>query len=141
MSPPLWALVTAFTLKFAGVEVPQTIDATLTTIAGIVGPVILIALGLKFTPVIKKPGLLVSSLALRFILGGLIGIGFVKLFGLQGLNANIAILASIAPVGFNSITFAELEKLDVDFAASLVSISILAALIIAPVAIQLLGGV
>lgn len=141
MSPPLWALVAAFTLKFANITVPQSINITLSTIAGLVGPVILIALGLKFTPIIKKPRLLVGSLVLRFVLGGIIGIGFVKLFGLQGLNADIAIFASIAPIGFNSITFAELEKLDVDFAASLVSISILVALIVAPVAIQLLGGV
>jgi predicted permease len=94
---------------------------------------------LKFTPVVKKPGLLGLSLVLRFVLGGLIGVMFVKVFGLHGLNTSIAIFASIAPIGFNSITFAELEKLDVEFAASQVSIAILVALIIAPIVIQILG--
>jgi len=141
MSPPLWALVIAFTIKALGVTPPTVINDTLTMIARLVGPVILIALGLKFTPVIKKPSLLLTSLLLRFVLGGLIGIVFVKLLGLHGLNASIAIFASIAPIGFNSITFAELEKLDVDFAASQVSIAILVALIVAPIAIQLIGNI
>ncbi|HMS31973.1 MAG TPA: AEC family transporter [Candidatus Saccharibacteria bacterium] len=139
MSPPLWALIIAFSVKLMGLTPPALVNDTLTMIARLVGPVILIALGLKFTPVVKKPGLLGLSLVLRFVLGGLIGVMFVKVFGLHGLNTSIAIFASIAPIGFNSITFAELEKLDVEFAASQVSIAILVALIIAPIVIQILG--
>ncbi len=140
MSPPLWALVAALIIKSLGATPPVLITDTLTIVAKLVSPVILIALGLKFTPKIKEPKLLSTSLVLRFGLGALIGITFVKLFGLHGINAEIAMFASIAPIGFNSITFAELEKLDTDFAASQVSIAILVALIIAPLAIQIIPG-
>lgn len=141
ISPPLWALVIALMIKTMGATPPTLIIDTLTLISKLVSPVILIALGLKFSPIIKRPGLLTTSLALRFILGGLVGFAFVKLLGLHGLNAEIAMFASIAPVGFNSITFAELENLDVEFAASQVSIAILVALVIAPLAIQIIPNI
>jgi predicted permease len=68
-------------------------------------------------------------LTLRFVLGVVIGIIFVKLLHLEGLTAQIALFASMAPIGFNSITFAELEHLDVEFASSQVSVALIVALI------------
>jgi malate permease and related proteins len=138
LAPPLWALTAAIILKVIGVAPPVLAMDTLGVIAMLVSPVILIALGLKFTPRIKRPKLLLVPLVLRFGLGALIGVCFVKLLGLEGLTAEIALFASIAPIGFNSITFAELENLDVEFAASQVSIALIAALVAAPFAIQIL---
>lgn len=132
ISPPLWALILALILKGLDVTPPQFAMETLGLVAGLVAPVVLLALGLKLTFKLEKPKLLLVPLFLRFVLGGLIGIAFVKLFGLEGLNAQIAIFASLAPIGFNSITFAELEKLDVEFAASQVSIGLIGGLIITP---------
>ncbi len=53
------------------------------------------------------------------------GLLFIRCFNLEGLNAQIVLLASIAPIGFNSITFAELENLDSEFAARQVSAAII----------------
>lgn len=138
IAPPIWALCIAIALKFLDVSPPTVVMDTLGTVAKLVGPVILIALGLKFSLKIKEPKLLLIPLVLRFGLGALIGLAFVKLLHLEGLTAQIALFASIAPTGFNSITFSELERLDVEFAASQVSIALIFALLASPFIVQLL---
>jgi len=139
LSPPLWALVIGLACKASGVVPPPVVIETFGSIAKLVAPVLLIALGLKFTLRVKNPKLLLVPLLLRFVGGAIIGILFVKLLGLEGVNAEIVLLASIAPIGFNSITFAELEKLDVEFAASQVSVGIVIAMITVPFIVQLLS--
>jgi predicted Na+-dependent transporter len=42
-------------------------------------------------------------------------------------------------VGYNTLTFSSLAKLDVEFASSLVSVSVLLGLIYTPILILLLG--
>lgn len=139
IAPPLWALLLALVFKFLSITPPDVIMQTFTLISQLVSPVILIALGLKFTLKIDKPGTVFLALVLRFGLGLLIGLTFIKIFGLRGLDAQIVLFASLAPIGFNSITFSELEKLDVKFAASQVSIGLIIAMLAAPFVIQLTG--
>ncbi len=138
ISPPLWAIILALVYKALETTPPTIVLDTLEIAFKLVAPVILLALGLKFTLRIKNPKLLIFPIVLRFGLGFAIGFLFVKVFGLEGLNAQIVLLASIAPIGFNSITFSELEKLDSEFAASQVSMSILIAIITMPLSIYLL---
>ena len=139
ISPPLWALVLALILKSLNITPPDFAMETLGLVAGLVAPVILLALGLKLNFKLEKPKLLMAPLLLRFVLGGVIGVAFVRLFGLQGLDAQIAIFASLAPIGFNSITFAELEKLDIEFAASQVSVGLIIGLIATPFIVHFLS--
>ena len=139
IAPPLWSLVLALLFKFFSITPPDIIMHTFALIAQLVSPVILLALGLKFTLKIDKPLTVLLALALRFGLGVLIGLSFVRLFGLHGLDAQIVLFASLAPIGFNSITFSELEKLDVKFAASQASIGLIIAMLAAPLIIQLTG--
>lgn len=139
ISPPLWAVILALVYKSIGAVPPTIVSDTLGLAAQLVAPVILIALGLKFTPRIKRPKLLVFPILLRFGLGFAVGILFIKTLGLTGLNAQIVLLAAIAPIGFNSITFAELEDLDTEFAASQVSIALLFSIITLPLTVHLLN--
>lgn len=140
LAPPVWALILALTLKVIGVKPPDVMLDTAAMIAPFVAPVILLALGLKLTFKLENIKLLIVPVALRFVLGGLIGLLFVNLFGLEGLGAQVVILASLAPIGFNSITFSELENLDVEFAASQVSAGLLVALAITPFVAQLVSS-
>lgn len=138
VAPPTWMLCLGLILKLFAVSPPEVVMDAFGTIAKLVGPAILIALGLKFTLKIKEPKLLLVPLILRFGLGTLIGFAFIKLLHLEGLTAQVALFASMAPIGFNSITFSELENLDVEFAASQVSIALILALIASPFITQLL---
>lgn len=141
ISPPVWALAVALILKAVNATPPAAAISVASFIGEMVGPLILIALGLLFTLKISQPRLLVFPLALRFLLGGMVGLAFVKLTGLEGINAEVALFASLAPIGFNSITFSELEKLDVEFAASQVSFSLLIGFIATPFLAYWLPGI
>lgn len=136
LTPPVWALILAFIVKAFELTPPATISESLALVARMVSPMLLIAVGLKFTPKIKKPALLAVPVLLRMVLGFAVGYLFVKLFGIQGITAEIAILTSMAPIGFNSVTFSELENLDEEFAASQLSVSVFLAILLIPVAVH-----
>lgn len=136
IAPPVWALIAGLICKSLSVTPPTVVLDTLTTIAKIVSPAILLALGLKFTPKIALPRLLPVPILVRFVLGGIIGLLLVSIFDLSGVSKSVVLLASIAPSGFNTITFADLEKLDTKFAASAVSIALLIAIIVFPIAVH-----
>lgn len=124
LSPPVWALALALALKGFDASLPENALSILAVPAKITPPIILLALGLELSFRIVRPGLLATGLALRFLLGGLIGMGVVWALGLEGLNATIVLLASMAPAGFMSIIFSDLENLNTAFAAAFVSISL-----------------
>jgi len=72
-------------------------------------------------------------------LGLLLGWLLTLIFGITGMTRTIIIASSSTPVGFNTLIFANLEKLDREFAANLVSFSILIALGYLPLIIWLFG--
>jgi len=66
-------------------------------------------------------------------LGGLaLGLALSWVFGLEGIVRDIVIICSSAPVGYNTLVLSSLENLDKDFAASLVSISLILGIIYVP---------
>ena len=138
LSPPLWALVTAIIAKVLELKLPVVLWDTFEIGAALVGTAVVVALGLLFEASIRGPRLLFLALVLRFGLGLALGLAFVRIMELDGLDAGIVMFASVAPLGMNSIMFAELERLDVDFAASLVSISLVIAIVASPLTAQFL---
>lgn len=139
ISPPLWALVCALLLRSQGLAISGMAHNILSVIATITPPIILLGLGLKLSFSFVRPQLLATGLTLRLLLGGMIGIAFVKILGLEGLTASVVILASVAPIGFNSIVFAELEKLDTTYAAAQVTASLIVATIVIPIVAMLVS--
>ena len=59
------------------------------------------------------------------LFGFLAGLLIIQLFDLQGIEKVITIVGTSTPVGFNTLTFSSLENLDKEFAAGLLSYSIL----------------
>lgn len=139
-SPPLWGLASAVAVRLLDVTPPQFLLDAFGSAAKCVGVVILMALGLRFEPRIHRPGLLLLSLSLRFGLGAGVGLLFIRLMGLDGLDARIALFAAMAPIGLNAITFAELEKLDVEFAAAMVSAGLMVAIAASPLTMRLVDA-
>ena len=132
LAPPVWALILGLLLKTTSATPPKLILDTLVIVSKLVSPAILLALGLKFTLKIAQPKLLPIPILVRFLFGFLVGVFIVTMFHLTGISKSVVLLASIAPSGFNTITFADLEKLDTTFAASAVSIALLIAFILFP---------
>lgn len=138
-SPPLWALLVAVILNGTGWEVPAPLHAFLETVGNMTIPLILLAMGLLFSPRFSHTRVLFLSLAIRVVGGLICGLLLSALIGLEGVTRNVVILCCAAPVGYNTLTFSSLAKLDIEFASNLVSGSILLGLIYTPILILLLG--
>jgi hypothetical protein len=136
-SPPLWAIAVSVLMKAAGLSLPGFLDGAISIAATLVSPAILLALGLLFTLRMDKPRLLVIPLVLRFGLGAMLAAVFVRVTGLSGLSAAMVYLVGIAPIGYSSVAFAEMERLDTGFAVSQVSLALLIAFAVMPLVVRL----
>ncbi|MBZ4219228.1 MAG: AEC family transporter [Chlorobium sp.] len=137
-SPPLLALITALLLNVFGFRPVPIATAVLHSIGGLTIPLILLGLGASFKIAKINPVHLAAAMALRMGLGLALGVWLASLFHLEGLDRAIVILSASAPAGFNTMTFASVEKLDREFAATLVASCMIASLFLIPVLLTIL---
>jgi len=133
MAPPLWAFVVGLFLNFAAIPVPAILESFFSLIGNLMIPLVMLSLGIYFSPRLVRPRLLVSVLAIRSLGGFALALVLSWLFGLEGLTRSVVLVCGAAPVGFNTLVFASLTKLDIDFAASLLSTSIALGIIFLPI--------
>lgn len=129
-SPPIWAILAALVINLTNFNMPTGINSVIASLAATASPAILIAVGLKINVKISKFRLVNTSIVVRFLIGLGMSILLSKIFDLHSSDLAILSLISLAPIGFNSITFAELEGLDIDIAVSQVFVSIIYYLVI-----------
>lgn len=135
--PPLWGLVIGFTIRLFNYQVPE-IGMNFLNLVGLPTiPLIMIALGLIFEPKLDRLGSVLTAIFIRMGIGLFLGWGLTYILGLHGMTRTIIIASSSTPIGFNTLIFANLENMDKEFAASMVSISILIALAYLPLIIWL----
>jgi hypothetical protein len=133
MAPPLWAFVVGLFLNFTGIPVHPVLGSFLTLVGNLMIPLVMLSLGIYFSPRLVRVRLLVSVLAIRSIGGFVLAVLLSRLFGLEGLTRSVVLVCGAAPVGFNTLVFASLTKLDIDFAASLLSTSIALGIVFLPI--------
>lgn len=138
--PPIWALGLALALNLSGVELPPILADTLHTGGSVAVPLVMVAMGVYFEPRLIRSALVVYPIVLRLGLGLLLGFAWVELLGLDGLARTLVLFGAVAPVGFNTLVFASLEKLDEEFAAGVVSVSLFLSLIYLPGVLLLLSA-
>ncbi|UCG53236.1 MAG: AEC family transporter [Candidatus Latescibacterota bacterium] len=131
-SPPLWALAAGLILNVAGVTIGSHVRTFLTSIGNLLIPLVMLALGVYFSPRLVRWPLLLGVLLIRSGGGLILAFLFTSLFGLEGLTRSIVLICGAAPIGYNTLVFSSLAKLDVEFAASLLSTSILLGLLYVP---------
>ena len=130
--PAIWALVLAMYLNFNFIHLPSSLIKILEPLGSLTSPLILIALGIYFTPKMKQFPLVATTVFVRMFVGLIVGFSLANVFELEGSTYIIVILSSAAPIGFNAVTYATLAKLDMEFATSAVSFSILIGMISSP---------
>ncbi|MEN6444656.1 MAG: AEC family transporter [Candidatus Cloacimonas sp.] len=130
--PPLWAMVIAFTWKFSTLPMPHLALNFLNFLGQPTVPLMMIALGLYFNPQLCNLGKAALAIFVRMGIGLGIGIGLSAIFGLSGVSRIVVTVCPALPIGFNTLIFANLENLDREFAATIVSISIFIALFYVP---------
>ncbi|MDD3844972.1 MAG: AEC family transporter [Syntrophorhabdaceae bacterium] len=135
--PPMWALVIAVALNLMKVRIPFFIDDFLQMVGWMMTPLVMLALGLYFSPRVTRMRPVLSATFIRMVLGFASGLLLANLFGLEGLNRSIVMIGAAAPVGYTTLTFSYLEDLDKEFAASLISFSIIMGMIFTPLLILL----
>jgi hypothetical protein len=133
--PPLWGLVLGFIFNIANLPIPTIANNFLDILGSPTIPLIMISLGIYFSPKLIHLDKISSVLFIRIGIGFLLGLAFVNILDLQGIIRAVVIVCSAAPVGYNTLVFASLEELDKEFAASLVSFSILLGIFYIPVLI------
>lgn len=137
-SPPLWALITGVLLNLSNTSIPPVPARLLQILGDLTIPLIMITLGVFFNIRLIKPVSVFAGIAIRMLLGFFLGLGFCYLLDLDGLIMAVVLIGASAPIGFNSIIYASMEKLDKEYAASMVSFGILAGLIAIPLIIYYL---
>lgn len=133
LAPPLWAFSVGLFLNFAGITVHPVLESFLTLVGNLMIPLVMLSLGIYFSPRLVRPPLLVTVLAIRSIGGFVLALLLSSLFGLEGLTRSVVLVCGAAPVGFNTLVFSSIAKLDVDFAASLLSTSIALGIVLLPI--------
>lgn len=134
-APPIWALVAGIVLNLTNTEIPPVPAHLFQILGDLTIPLIMIALGIFFNLRLIKAGPVFIGIGIRMVLGFAIGYAFCYFLNLEGLIKVIVLIGASAPVGFNSIIFASMEKLDKEYAASMVSFGILAGMVVIPLII------
>jgi len=134
-NPPIWALITGIILNLTDTEIPPMPAHLLQILGDLTIPLIMIALGIFFNLRLIRPAPVFVGIFIRIVLGFALGWGFCYILGFDGLIKTIVLIGASAPVGFNSIIFASMEKLDKEYAASMVSFGILVGLLVIPLII------
>ncbi|QQG38914.1 MAG: AEC family transporter [Candidatus Woesearchaeota archaeon] len=132
LSMPLVALFLGIVLNLLSLKLPSFLNESFSILGAMVIPLIMLSLGIYFTPKLIKLKPLISGLVIRMGLGLVLGLIFVKIFNFDQLTSLVVLISSAAPIGYNTLTFSALENLDKEFAASLVSASIFLGIIYIP---------
>jgi len=137
-NPPLWAFFLALFLNIFNIKLPEFIVNSLDQIAVTTIPLIIFSLGIYFKLKVEKLGLVLHTVLIRMGIGLLVGVFFCKFMGITA-DARIAVLiSSAAPVGYSTLLFSSMERLDRRYASALISVSIIFGLIIIPILIAFL---
>lgn len=130
--PPIWGLLLGIIFNLLQIKLTNTAINFFETVGNPTIFLVIFSLGLYFHPHIFNVGKMCTVFFLRIGIGLLLGWGFSLLLGLEGIIKTLVIVFCGAPVGYNTLIFSSLEELDKEFAASLVSISLLLGIIYVP---------
>jgi malate permease and related proteins len=131
-SMPLWSIVVALILNVAGIKTDGFFHGYLKMAGDLTIPLLLVSIGVLFEPRLINLKAMASALLIRMGLGMMLGLLIIKLLDIEGITRFVVILATATPIGYNTLTFSSIEKLDSEFAAALISVSILIALFYIP---------
>ncbi len=138
LSPPLLALSMAVLLNVTGVHLPKAGYEFLRALGGMTTPLIMLSLGIYFSPKIINPGPLFTVIGIRIFGGLVMGIILTYVFGFTGTNRIITIIMSLSPSAMNTLIYATLEGLDKEFAASIISYTTLISMVLISITILIL---
>ena len=139
LAPPFIGILIGLIFNISGTELPTIVNNFLQPLGILTGPLFMLALGMNFKPKLINGKYILCVIFIRVFLGLIISFIFVSLFNIQGMNRIAILLLSSAPTGATTLTYSALEDLDIEFASSLVSYSILFGLFFIPTLIYFIS--
>lgn len=131
--PPLWGIALGLLVNLVSVPVPGVITNLAEIATRSLVLLMMTALGLFFEFRLKHPGIVAGALVQRCIGGFLIAYLVTWILGVAGAERQMMLLIASAPVGFNTLVITDLEDLNREIAAEIVTSATLLAVIILPV--------
>lgn len=138
-SPPLWGFVAGVVVNVAGLRVPQVLTDLADAFGGPTSFLITVGIGMLLVFERGEVRIGVRAIATRLGTSLAIGLTVIAVFGLDGVERAVLLALCLAPVGFNTVTFASLEDLDVRLASGTVSLSLVASLVLVPAVLVIAG--
>lgn len=132
-SPALWGIALGLFVNLVGLPVATPIHDSLAVFGAATGFIIPLAVGILFQPgggPVRKAALMMG---VKLAAGLIVAAGLILAFDLQGLDRTIMLLLGVAPIGFSTVTFASLEKLDDQLAVTALSLSLSLSLVLSMV--------
>jgi len=136
--PPIWGLILGIIFNLLKFELHPIAFNLLDIVGKPTIFLVILSLGIYFSPKITNLGKMLTVFSLRIGLGLILGLLAVNLLNIEGIMRTLIVIFCGAPVGYNTLVFASLEELDKEFAASLVSISLLLGIVYVPLLIYFL---
>jgi predicted permease len=130
--PTLWAGILGLAVSLTGWELPAVLANVLEPLAQANVPLAMLTVGLFINLRARHLGVIALALFVKMGLGWALGQGAATLLGLEGLDRLVVTTAPAMPVGLIVLAYAAREGLDTEFAANLISLSILIGLIVTP---------
>lgn len=140
-SPILIAAVLGVLVSAAGVRLGGPVGNLFDRLAGANTPLAMIAVGVYIRPRAAHIGLVAQWVLIRMVLGGILGWAAALALGMHGVDVIVACTASALPAGTTTLVYAGNEGLDGEFAAAIISVSVILGAIMINVLPHLLASV
>lgn len=132
-SPVLWAFALALGINVSGLSsLAGPIDPVVTMLHDCTIPVVMIALGLFVEPRIKHARAMAGALFVRFGFSLAAAYSIVSALDLHGPEMLTVLVASSVPPAIFTLVYSVEEKLDVEYASALLSVSVAIGLVYTP---------
>jgi len=129
LSPIFVAIAAALAVNLGELTPPTLVSRALGPLGSATIPLMLLAVGMSFGGFASHVFDAITAVALRMLVGGLLGWLLVSLLGFDGMTALVVIVSAAAPVGATAAAFAAVSNLDRDVAVNAISISALVGLV------------
>lgn len=133
-SPVMWAAALGAAASLLHVPVSGPVGNLLGRLAAANTPLAMTAVGVFVRPRAAYGALIAQFVGLRMVLGGVLAWLAAMALGMDGLDVVVACTAASLPAGTTALIYAGNEGLDAEFAASLISVTV----IVGAVAINIL---
>jgi len=134
-APLTIAVVVGLGLNLGGVKLPTVALRFLEPLGALVGPVVLLALGILFRPSLVGLDQVLATVAIRMLGGFVLGLAAISALGITGESRTVLLLAAGSPIGFMAVALTSMADLDRDAAARAISASLFLGIIIVPLAL------